>query len=212
MSGESSRTTHGATACIDACRYLGALIAGAVQGASKAALLSPRYAPVAGLWERRPLCPEIDDIARGSFQQKSPPAIVGSGYVVKSLEAALWAFAQSSTFREGCLLAVNLGHDADTTGAIYGQLAGVYYGIDGILPEWLEPIAHADLIRELADKLFELEKTLYNLVLDSGAAEVVIPADVVLTLLRTGTVAEEDFLPGKSYTLADGSSLRSLRF
>jgi len=51
-----------------------------------------------------------------------------------------------------------------------------------------------------------------DFVLDSGAAEVVIPADVVLTLLRTGTVAEEDFLPGKSYTLADGSSLRSLRF
>lgn len=51
-----------------------------------------------------------------------------------------------------------------------------------------------------------------DFVLDSGAAEVVIPADVVLTLLRTGTVAEEDFLPGQSYTLADGSSLRSPRF
>jgi len=160
MSGESSRTTHGATACIDACRCLGALIVGAVQGASKKELLSPRYAPVAGLWERQPLCPEIDEVARGSFQQKNPPAIVGSGYVVKSLEAALWAFAQSATFREGCLLAVNLGHDADTTGAIYGQLAGAHYGIDGIPPEWLEPLAHADLIRGLADQLLEMEKGL----------------------------------------------------
>jgi len=58
-------------------------------------------------------------------------AIVGSGYVVQSLEAALWAFYKSSTFKEGCLIAVNLGHDADTTGAIYGQLEGSYYRIEG---------------------------------------------------------------------------------
>jgi len=64
--------------------------------------------------------------------RKDPPVIVGSGYVVKSLEAALWAFSRSSDFREGCLLAVNLGNDADTTGAIYGQLAGAYYGVEGI--------------------------------------------------------------------------------
>jgi len=59
---------------------------------------------------------------------------MGSGYVVKSLEAALWAFSRSSNFREGCLLAVNLGNDADTTGAIYGQLAGAYYGVEGFPP------------------------------------------------------------------------------
>ncbi|MDP2644144.1 MAG: ADP-ribosylglycohydrolase family protein [Desulfobacterales bacterium] len=76
------------------------------------------------------LCPEIDEIACGSFKRKEPPQIVGSGYVVKSLEAALWAFARSSSFREGCLFAVNLGDDADTTGAIYGQLAGAFYGPD----------------------------------------------------------------------------------
>lgn len=51
---------------------------------------------------------------------------------MKSLEAALWAFHKSATFEEICLLAVNLGDDADTTAAIYGQIAGAYYGIDGI--------------------------------------------------------------------------------
>ena len=69
--------------------------------------------------------PEIAEIAAGSFKQKNPPAIAGTGYVVKSLEAALWAFYyRSSTFERGALLAANLGDDADTTSALFGQLAG----------------------------------------------------------------------------------------
>ena len=155
LSAESSRTTHGATTCLDACRYFGGLLIGAIQGVSKEELLSPRYAPVQHLWERERLCREIDDIAGGSFKRKEPPDIVGSGYVVESLEAALWAFNRSSSFREGCLLAVNLGHDADTTGAIFGQLAGAYYGVDGIPRAWRECLAQGDLILRLADDLFE---------------------------------------------------------
>ena len=154
MSGESSRTTHGATTCVDSCRYFGGLLVGAVQGLDKATLLSPCYSPVPELWERQPLCAEIDEIAAGSFKRKEPPEIVGSGYVVKSLEAALWAFHHSTDFRDGCLLAVNLGHDADTTAAIYGQIAGAYYGVDGIPAEWREKIAMAELITELADGLW----------------------------------------------------------
>ena len=155
MSGESSRTTHGATTCIHACRYFGGLIVGAVQGESKEELLSPRYSPVAGLWYRQSLCAEIDEIAAGSFKSKEAPEIVGSGYVVKSLEAALWAFHKSSTFEEGCLLAVNLGDDADTTAAIYGQIAGVHYGFDGIPATWRERIAEGALITKLADGLWQ---------------------------------------------------------
>ena len=153
MSGDSSRTTHGAATCVDACRYFGGLIVGAVQGESKEELLSPRYSPVAGLWERQSLCVEINEIAAGSFKSKEPPEIVGSGYVVQSLEAALWAFHRSSTFEEGCLLAVNLGDDADTTAAIYGQIAGVHYGFDGIPATWRERIAEGALITKLADGL-----------------------------------------------------------
>ena len=155
MSGESSRTTHGATTCVDACRYFGGLLVGAVRGVVKEALLSPRYSPVAGLWGRQPLCPEIDEIAMGSFRSKEPPEVIGSGYVVKSLEAALWAFHHSTDFRDGCLLAVNLGDDADTTAAIYGQIAGAYYGVDGIPTEWRERIAKAALITQLADGLWQ---------------------------------------------------------
>jgi len=73
---------------------------------------------------------------------------------VQSLEAALWAFHQSSTFEEGCLLAANMGNDADTTAAIYSQIAGAYYGIEGILSDWRECLAQIDLICGLADGLF----------------------------------------------------------
>ncbi|MBM3281019.1 MAG: ADP-ribosylglycohydrolase family protein [Candidatus Handelsmanbacteria bacterium] len=155
LSAESSRTTHGARTCLDACRYFGGLLVGAVQGISKDSLLSRRYAPVEHLWERAPLCPEIDEIACGSFKQRDPPAIAGTGYVVQSLEAALWAFDRSSSFEEGCLLAVNLGEDADTTGAVYGQLAGAYYGVDGIPLTWRESLAEAVMIQRLAEKLCE---------------------------------------------------------
>lgn len=153
MSGESSRTTHGAKTCRDACRYFGGLIVGAIRGAGKEELLRERYAPLDGMWDTTPLCPEIDAVARGSFKQKNPPEIVGSGYVVKSLEAALWAFYRSSDFKEGCLLAVNLGGDADTTGAVYGQIAGAYYGVSDIPESWRKRLAHIDLITRLAMSL-----------------------------------------------------------
>ena len=152
-SGESSRTTQGAKAAVDACRYFGGLIVGAVQGVSKEELLSDRYAPVQAHWHKNKLAVEIEGIAAGSFKTKRPPEIKGNGYVVKCLEAALWAFYRSDTFREGCLLAVNLGDDADTTGAVYGQLAGAYYGEDEIPEDWHQKLAHVGLIKSFADAL-----------------------------------------------------------
>ncbi|NJN65659.1 MAG: ADP-ribosylglycohydrolase family protein [Chloroflexaceae bacterium] len=154
MAGESSRTTHGAATAIDACRYFGGLLVGAVTGASKEALLSERFSPVPGSWETHPLHPEIDEIAAGSFRHRNPPDIQGSGYVVRTLEAALWAFFHTSTFREGALLVVNLGNDADTTGAVYGQLAGAFYGETGIPPEWRGKLALRETIVSLADRIF----------------------------------------------------------
>ena len=155
-SEESSRTTHGATTCGDACRYFGALLVGALQGVNKKTLLSEHYSPVPGYWEARPLGEEIHEIAAGSFKRKDPPQIIGSGYVVKSLEAALWAFHRSRSFREGALLAVNLGNDADTTGAVYGQIAGAYYGYEGIPEEWRSRIAQRKLIESFADRIYRL--------------------------------------------------------
>ena len=152
-SGESSRTTHGAANAIDACRYFGGLIVGAILGVSKEELLSDHYSSVQEYWRKNRLVLEIDEIAAGSFKRLKPPKIKGSGYVVKSLEAALWAFYSSDSFRDGCLLAVNLGDDADTTAAVYGQLAGAYYGEDEIPEEWRQKLAHVELIKSFANSL-----------------------------------------------------------
>ena len=113
------------------------------------------YCPVDGYWESDPLVTEIREIASGSFRRKEPPEIEGSGYVVRSLEAALWAFHRSDSFRQGCLLAVNLGDDADTTAAVYGQLAGACYGEPGIPKEWLEKLAMREAIVSFSDSLLD---------------------------------------------------------
>lgn len=153
LAAESSRTTHGAPAAVDACRHFAGLIVGALGGAGKDELLAARYTPAPGYWAAHPLAPEIDEIAAGSFLRREPPEIRGSGFVVRSLEAALWAFARGKDFREGCLLAVNLGEDADTTAAVYGQLAGAFYGEEGIPAEWLARLAQREEIAGLADRL-----------------------------------------------------------
>jgi ADP-ribosyl-[dinitrogen reductase] hydrolase len=153
LAGESSRTTHGAPTTVDACRYLAALLVAALDGASKGDLLQPGAAPPLGT-------AEIREIAGGSFAGKQPPAIRGSGYVVESLEAALWAFARTDSFRDGCLLAANLGDDADTTAAVYGQLAGAHYGETGIPAEWRSRLALRDTIERFADELLRLSEEL----------------------------------------------------
>ena len=129
---------------------------GALNGISKEDLLSDHYCPVSGYWANHPLGEEIAEIAAGSFKHKNQPQILGSGYVVKSLEAALWAFYSSHSFKEGALLAVNLGNDADTTGAVYDQIAGAFYGYGAIPREWKAIIAHRELIASSADQLYRM--------------------------------------------------------
>jgi ADP-ribosylglycohydrolase len=153
LAGEMSRTTHAAPEPVDACRYYAGLMVGALRGEPKEALLAPAYSPARGLWNERPLAPKVATVAAGSFKDRHPPAIRGTGYVVQALEAALWAFWGTEDFASGALAAVNLGDDADTTGAIYGQLAGAYYGVEAIPAAWRARIAFADAIIGLADAL-----------------------------------------------------------
>ena len=75
-----------------------------------------------------------------------------------ALEAALWALATTDSFEQGALAAVNLGDDADTTGAIYGQLAGAIYGVEGIPESWREKIVMREEIEAMADRLLELSE------------------------------------------------------
>lgn len=85
-------------------------------------------------------------VAAGSWRGKARDAISSSGYVVRTLEAALWAVEATGTFEEALVLAVNLGDDADTVGAVTGQLAGALYGAAAIPPRWLGPLAWRERI------------------------------------------------------------------
>ncbi len=140
--GESSKTTHGAEEAIDACCLLGAILATCLSGKSKEEILDQS--------EYVPLTPKLKGIALGSYRNKVESQIVGSGYVVESLEAALWCFYQTEDFRSAVLLAANLGDDADTTAAVCGQIAGAYYGKSGIPQEWQEKTSWPSFIEEIA--------------------------------------------------------------
>jgi ADP-ribosyl-[dinitrogen reductase] hydrolase len=155
LSGEGSRTTHAHPACVDACRYFAGLIVGALRGASKNEILSEKYCPVKQYWTQNRLHPDILTIADGGYKRKEPPLINGKGHVVRTLEAALWAFNSTASFEEGCLKVVNLGDDADTTGAVYGQIAGAFYGYNAIPSKWREKLARKDLLEDTARALFQ---------------------------------------------------------
>lgn len=148
LAAESSLPTHASDQCVSACRYLALVLAALIHGEERGEVLSPDWGPLQQMIESQPLHPKIHEVAAGSFRHKQPPAVKGSGWVVQSLEASLWAFHDADSFEEAVLRAVNLGDDADTTGAVTGQLAGAYWGESGIPQKWLEGLAQRDMIEE----------------------------------------------------------------
>ena len=146
LASESSLPTHASEQCLSACRYMTLVLAGLMQGLDRREVLSADWQPLQQLRKIEALHPEVDAVARGSFKELAPPAIQGSGYVVKSLEAALWAFHDAKDFSEAVLKAVNLGDDADTTGAVCGQFAGAFWGESGINAELIDGLAKKEMI------------------------------------------------------------------
>eukprot|EP00752_Nemacystus_decipiens_P016207 g14494.t1 len=164
VAGETSRTTHGSPAAVDSCRYYAGLLVGAMNGAPKEHLLARGGFVPDGLphdfWSAaadQPLDPDVAKVVlQASHAEKEPPIIRNNGYVVRTLEAALWAFGRSTGFEEGCLLVANLGDDSDTVAAIYGQLAGAFYGMSGIPKNWRDKLALKGLIESMAEELFDM--------------------------------------------------------
>jgi len=146
LAEESSLPTHASDPCVSACRYLATVLAALIHGEDRDEVLNPDWKPLKQLNDIRPLHPLIQEVAQGSFRKKQPPVIEGSGWVVKSLEAALWAFHDAGTFEVAVLKAVNLGDDADTTGAVCGQLAGAYWGESGISGALRAGLARKDML------------------------------------------------------------------
>ena len=149
MCGESSRTTHGAAACVDACRLFGGILWKALNGADKESVMVwSDDDPDLALRE-----PRLRAIAEATYRASELGEIRGSGYVVDCLEAAMWCFASTESFEEAVLAAVNLGDDADTTGAVCGMVAGAYWGLSCIPAQWNQYLAQLKLLRKFADDL-----------------------------------------------------------
>jgi len=129
-------------------RYLASVLAALIHGEDRDVVLSPDWQQLKQLNDIKLLHPLIQEVAQGSFRQKQPPAIQRSGWVVKSLEASLWAFHDADNFEEAVLKAVNRGDAADTTGAICGRLAGAYWGELGISESLRLGLARMEMLNE----------------------------------------------------------------
>jgi ADP-ribosyl-[dinitrogen reductase] hydrolase len=141
-----SRTTHPAPVAHEACRLFARKLTFALSGASKDRVLQ------AEAWAGTP---EIADIAGGGWRDKPRHDISSSGYVVDTLEAALWCIDRSDTFEDAVILAANLGDDSDTVGAVTGQLAGAIWRHRSIPDRWLEKVAWREHLIERAETLLE---------------------------------------------------------
>lgn len=144
--GESSRTTHGSAECIDGCRFLANLIYRAFRSSSKEEIIEGS--------EYEPYTEKVCKISKMDFMKVPYENLTGSGYVIESLESALWCFLNSGSFEEAVLLAANIGNDADTTAAVCGQIAGAFYGINGIPEKWLSLLSMYSEIDHLSEKLY----------------------------------------------------------
>jgi ADP-ribosyl-[dinitrogen reductase] hydrolase len=152
---ESSLPTHASPMCLSSCAYMGVVLCGLIHGLSREVVLSPNWEPLLQLKRIHSLHPKVEEVADGSYRRKQPSEIEGSGFVVASLEAALWSFYDALDFRQAILQAVNLGDDADTTGAVCGQFAGAYWGESGVPPEWRQGLARQDLIEKAIEGLLD---------------------------------------------------------
>jgi ADP-ribosyl-[dinitrogen reductase] hydrolase len=141
-----SRTTHAAPEAVAACVGYAQILADAITGKPRSEVLRSRDGEYAGA---------IADILAGSWRDKRRNDIKASGYVVHSLEAALWCLGRTGTFAEAVLLAANLGEDADTTAAITGQLAGALYGYEAIPRPWLGKLHAQGMIFGMAISLLD---------------------------------------------------------
>ena len=141
-----SRTTHAATQAVEACELFAELLIEAIAGAPKETVLRGRD------WDGDA---GVAAVAAGSWRKKARDDISSSGYVLHTLEAALWCVDRSETIADAPILAANLGRDADTVGAVTGQLAGALWGMSGAPAAWLDKLAWRERIEALAAGLFE---------------------------------------------------------
>ncbi|MDH5918896.1 ADP-ribosylglycohydrolase family protein [Vibrio splendidus] len=149
----SSITTHAEQRAVESCQIMAWLIYQILNDVDSTLTKAMLFERLLNYWDKAGIHDDLAAVVQGSFLTKSRKHIRGTGFVVQSLEAAFWSFAHSDNFKDGALLAANLGEDADTTAAIYGQLAGAFYGYSQLPELWLEKLAWQDYIKEQATLL-----------------------------------------------------------
>ena len=205
LSGQSARLTHNDVRAIDACRYLGALIVAAVSGEPKHSLLSNDFYRVHQAWfGSNSLHEEVYNVSLGSYKQAQgyDSGIRGGTYIVKPLEAALWAFwSDGDSFHTGALNVINLGDDTNSTAAIYGQLAGAYYGRSTIPLHWIKQLYAAPLIECISQWLY-VEAHQYHM----KREELIVPSMELqaprLTQSSISVIGEQQFIQSKQPYIA----------
>jgi ADP-ribosyl-[dinitrogen reductase] hydrolase len=146
-SAASSRTTHAAPEAVECCQILSTILNRILLGHSKQKLLKDIALDINE--------PQSRALLELQFDKLTMSDVKGSGYCIESLKAALWCFFVTDSFSDAVLTAVNLGDDADTTGAIVGQLAGAYYGLGAIPVTWKQRLAMVELIADTATRLHQ---------------------------------------------------------
>lgn len=142
-----SMSTHCAPESIDCCQYINVILHYLLNGFGKNEGFSPH---------KIPFLVRVLIINAGEYKEKHRDQIRSSGYVIDTLEAALWAVWHTDNFKDAILLAANLADDADSVAATAGQLAGALYGLSGIPAEWVDKIVDKDRILSMAEELFHL--------------------------------------------------------
>lgn len=127
-----------------------------LQGKSPISAYTQGIKNIAKIYSHPDYLPELshfETVLNSKLYTLEVDEIESSGYVIHTLEASLWCFLNASSYADAVLKAVNLGEDTDTTAAVTGGLAGIYWGFESIPREWIDPIARLDDIIDLAARL-----------------------------------------------------------
>ncbi|MEC7985120.1 MAG: ADP-ribosylglycohydrolase family protein [Myxococcota bacterium] len=147
LAREQSHTTHASDIAADGCECLFLIVYGLFQGLS----LDEALCRI----QNQRWHPDIQAIVQGEWRAKMRNEIKSTGYVAATPEAAVWSVGTTHSFEEALIQAVNLAHDADTVGAVTGQIAGALYGHQHIPKRWLRVLAKRDQLESCAQKLIE---------------------------------------------------------
>lgn len=138
-------TTHGTGVCIDSCELMAEVLLNAIYADDKNRIFD---ITLKEYWSK-----EVKEII--TLLDIHRDSVSSSGYVIDTLHAALWCVYHTDTFKDAILLAVNLGDDADTVGAVTGQIAGAFYGLSGIPKDWQSKLYDFTRFIDLTEKLIK---------------------------------------------------------